>query len=31
MATLEDRKLRSLDLVPLAHLTTPEVDETWRS
>lgn len=29
MATLEDRKLRALDLIPNSHLIAPTIDETF--
>ena len=29
MATLEDRKLRALDLIPNPHLIAPTIDETF--
>ena len=29
MATLEDRKLRALDLIPPTHLVAPDIDETF--
>lgn len=29
MATLEDRKLRALDLIPSTHLTALDIDETF--
>lgn len=29
MATLEDRKLRTLDLIPSTHLIAPDIDETF--
>ncbi len=29
MATLKDRKLRALDLIPSTHLIAPDIDETF--
>ena len=29
MATLDDRKLRALDLIPSTHLIAPDIDKTF--